>query len=422
MLQQYVLVLPLVILAVITWQYLSFSLDLKGPVQKRIQLGVAKKIKNGARKIVLDKAEEARCAAFSAFKSLGLNVPIFSRPLSSTATGHDLPKEASISSGEESSSSLAALQCRKQEDEKITELVSETNKKLAKPSLSGIRVLEGPHPLIAGPDITVAEKSSSVVKGPSSHCFKLKVSTDHRDDANASSSHQLTGIGCATNAGDERLDQVGQPLHETNRPHNGSKESQMDKGPRNASSIPGGFDYFLDLWNSVSEFCFDVHFNKISEANRTTPFEIHGIAICWENSPVYYINIPKDLFWSNCRSTDTLFSDVPTNNMSLMPSVQLDLGKLRWNKILSIMGRKDIRKFTWNLKVQIQVFKCPSISVHRFGSLSVAVKSTGLKLIDNSHYLLPPVHLQNAVDLCIVAWILWPDEEKSSSPNLEKVI
>lgn len=49
--------------------------------QRRIQLGVAKKIKNGARKIVLDKAEEARVAAFSAFKSLGLDIPEFSRPL-----------------------------------------------------------------------------------------------------------------------------------------------------------------------------------------------------------------------------------------------------------------------------------------------------------------------------------------------------
>jgi DNA polymerase theta len=24
--------------------------------------------------------------------------------------------------------------------------------------------------------------------------------------------------------------------------------------------------------------------------------------------------------------------------------------------------------------------------------------------------------------MCIVAWILWPDEERSSNPNLEKVI
>ncbi|GJZ59707.1 hypothetical protein Tco_0615523 [Tanacetum coccineum] len=44
----------------------------KPETQRRIQFGVAKKIKNEARKIVLEKAEEARDAAFSAFKALGV--------------------------------------------------------------------------------------------------------------------------------------------------------------------------------------------------------------------------------------------------------------------------------------------------------------------------------------------------------------
>ncbi|KAI3522458.1 hypothetical protein L1887_00239 [Cichorium endivia] len=46
--------------------------------QRCIQLGVAKKIINGARKIVLEKADEASAAAFSAYKALGVNVPHFS--------------------------------------------------------------------------------------------------------------------------------------------------------------------------------------------------------------------------------------------------------------------------------------------------------------------------------------------------------
>jgi DNA polymerase theta len=50
-----------------------------------VQLGIVKKIKNGARKIVLDKAEEARVIAFAAFKSLGFNVPQFSPRLLSNA-------------------------------------------------------------------------------------------------------------------------------------------------------------------------------------------------------------------------------------------------------------------------------------------------------------------------------------------------
>nr|POE48267.1 helicase and polymerase-containing protein tebichi [Quercus suber] len=57
----------------------SSSWATEGSAQRRVQLGVAKKIKNGARKIVLDKAEEARVAAFSAFKSLGFNYNDFYR-------------------------------------------------------------------------------------------------------------------------------------------------------------------------------------------------------------------------------------------------------------------------------------------------------------------------------------------------------
>ncbi|KAF5948402.1 hypothetical protein HYC85_014359 [Camellia sinensis] len=61
--------------------------------QRRIQLGVAKKIKNGARKIVLDKAEEARVATFIAFKSLGLDVPQLPQPVLKAA-GDATQKEA----------------------------------------------------------------------------------------------------------------------------------------------------------------------------------------------------------------------------------------------------------------------------------------------------------------------------------------
>ena len=63
------------------------KLTAEGSAQRRIHVGVAKKIKKGAHKIVLEKAEEARVAAFSAFKSLGLEVPQFSQPLFPIAGG-----------------------------------------------------------------------------------------------------------------------------------------------------------------------------------------------------------------------------------------------------------------------------------------------------------------------------------------------
>ncbi|KAG6391261.1 hypothetical protein SASPL_149014 [Salvia splendens] len=36
------------------------------------------------------------------------------------------------------------------------------------------------------------------------------------------------------------------------------------------------------------------------------------------------------------------------------------------------------------------------------------------------YFMFSPIHLRNAIDLSVVAWILSPDEEKSSCPNLEK--
>lgn len=397
-------------------------MNLEGPGQKKIQLGVAKKIKNSARKIVLDKAEEARVAAFSALKSLGLDVPSFSRPLLSTTTQQVLSKDESTSSGQESTSSFAGLENRNQENDKILQLNLETDERnIVQASLGGVMVSQKANSAGDSHTNAVPGKAASLVKDPSSQCFKLKVSSDYVDDVNASLCHQLTRIGCGNNGFGNSLSHVGQLQHERDKTHAGSKVKEIKKGPLNASSTPGGFDYFLDIWNSVPQFCFDIHFNKVSEVNKAAPFEIHGMAVCWNDSPVYYINFPKDLCWSDSRTSDSLLSNVSTSG-NLPSGHQLDLAKFRWNKITSIMGKKDCRKFSWNLKVQIQVLKFPAISVHRIGSLSAAVKSMSLSLIDNSHYLLPPIHIQNTVDLAIVSWILWPDEEKSSHPNLEKVM
>lgn len=105
----------------------------------------------------------------------------------------------------------------------------------------------------------------------------------------------------------------------------------------------------------------------------------------------------------------------------LPPNLQLEIAIHRWNRISTIMRKKDIKKFAWNLKVQIQVLKHPTVSIQRFGGLSLLVKSLGVDLIDNNCYLLSPVPIQDAIDLCIVAWVLWPDEEKGSNPSIEKV-
>ncbi|KAE9466874.1 hypothetical protein C3L33_01220, partial [Rhododendron williamsianum] len=82
----------------------------------------------------------------------------------------------------------------------------------------------------------------------------------------------------------------------------------------------------------------------------------------------------------------------------LAPKHRFEFAMQRWNRIVMIMGRKDVKKFTWNLKVQIQVFKVPAVSIQRL------------------------VFVRDGLDMCIVAWILWPDKERSSNSNLEKEV
>lgn len=68
-----------------------------------------------------------------------------------------------------------------------------------------------------------------------------------------------------------------------------------DKGPVTAANTPGGIDAFLDLWDATNEFYFDIHYAKRKEVNSVAQFEMCGLAVCWENSPVYYVNLPKCL-------------------------------------------------------------------------------------------------------------------------------
>lgn len=304
---------------------LHFLFKTDNSLQRRIQLGVAKKIKNGARKIILEKAEEARDAAFSAFKALGVDVPHFSLPKSTTPS--------------------------------VKESDSQHNTKLT---------TEEKPPQENSDDTTLSKSSANEV-----------ISTQKE--------HERADVGV------------------------GNKE----KGPMSAVNIPGGFDSFLDMWGSTNEFFFDIHFIKRSEFHSIAPFELLGFAICWEDSPVYYISVPKDLFSSNTKRNKN------PNNIS-SPEDELEMAKQRWSRVGMIMGKTQVRKFTWNLKIQNQVLKLPAVSIQKFGSVIQSKKT--MELVNGSHYMFSPVHVKDAIDLCVVVWILWPDEERSSNPNLEKEV
>ncbi|XVF48493.1 hypothetical protein PTKIN_Ptkin03bG0194900 [Pterospermum kingtungense] len=384
--------------------------------QRRMQLGVAKKIKNGARKIVLDKAEEARAAAFSAFKSLGYSVPQFSQPL--VLNGSPGGQEAATTIvGDDSPGSVMGVE---QIERALPKPLTETSKNLEKVSFANEGII-----------LTKASSVNLVASGEVNldNTLQSDLGMEHpaasiegpvMGDEVSAAVERCRNINMATVSG--YLDQgVQDRLNEELCV--GNTDSACGKGPLHAVNTPGGFDSFLELWETATEFYFDIHFNRLSEPNAVAPFEIHGIAICWENSPVYYVNLPKDLLWLDDRKNSFLSTCASSDkHNSYPPEHFLEMSKQRWKRIGDIMGKSGVRKVTWNLKVQIQVLKSPVVSIQRFGGMDLGGKDMGLEIIDNSFLLLPPVLINDGIDMCIAVWILWPDEERSSSPNLEKEV
>ncbi|CAI9093473.1 OLC1v1028975C1 [Oldenlandia corymbosa var. corymbosa] len=398
----------------------SSSWAAQGSAHRRLHLGVAKKIKNGARRIVLEKAEEARVAAFSAFKSLGLDVPSFPQPLLPAYAGSAPPKKATSSSGEDSTGSFTDMKQIKHDDNGMEYPPESLAKRSGMSPLAGIETLEGANPASTTEVEIVPGNTLLVKEGPNASFYKIKSTSNYATGANTLVPCQLTRITNGTNGCNDKLGHVLQPQPGIDTPRVDNHVA-WEKGPLNACNAPGGFDTFLDMWDNTSEFSLDIHFNKRSEINSGAPFEILGMAVCWENSPVFYLNIPKDLLVPNSKKSVGFLSNTIGDIGNVLPC-QLDLAKSRWHRIGIILGKENVKKFTWNLKGQIQVLKYPAIAIHRIGIPSTSLKSLGLELIDDSHCILKPIHMQNAVDLCIVTWILWPDEERSSNPNLEKEV
>ncbi|XP_058001762.1 helicase and polymerase-containing protein TEBICHI isoform X2 [Hevea brasiliensis] len=393
----------------------------EGSAQRRMQLGVAKKIKNGARKIVLDKAEEARAAAFSAFKSLGLNVPQFSQPSLTKACINVVEQvDASKLSGEDTTN---VILCLEQRDHASSDLCIEGSKNSAKVTLgSGEKLMKTIDVgLVAPAEVNSAglvEQNCGAANSTLPVEKSLTLGTELHTTSNQNSNAIMVlsvkpgqdGDGDGAGINDRSIHYEVQDQCSRENLCGDNMDSTCEKSPINASNTPGGFDSFLALWDNAQEFYFDLHYNKRSEVNSITPFEIHGMAICWENSPVYYVNLPKDLVWSE-------------NHKNVLPHENwLEMVRHRWNRIGEIMGKKEVKKFTWNLKIQIQVLKKAAVSIQRFGSPNLSGKSLDIELLDNSHFLLSPVNIKEGIDMCVVAWILWPDEERSSNPNLEKEV
>lgn len=386
-------------------------------------MGIAKKIKNGARKIVLDKAEEARVAAFSAFQSLGFDVTHFSRPMLASVDKH--AKQGGTYSGDGTRGTVSAAPNASAEEARVESKESD-------------RIMESGDEILESNPINHSA-ATAVVRTPflpsqveaSCHPASLTGQPTTKASSTAPATGKEADMICfskpeASVNGDRINDDIDCPeklgQNDNRHLHFLCRDPGFDKGPIGVVTMPGGLDYFLDIWDSTSEFYFEIHYNKRKEANDIVPFEMHGIAICWDSSPVYYVNFSKDLLKTAKKNINCLTYGVSSDGREkTLSDGLLDMVHSRWNRINNIMGKKNVRKFTWNFKVQIRVLKNAAISIHRVGLPSIARKDLGFQLIDNSFLVLPSIDLKSVIDMSVVAWILWPDEERSSNPNIEKV-
>ncbi|XP_022131667.1 helicase and polymerase-containing protein TEBICHI isoform X3 [Momordica charantia] len=386
--------------------------------QRRMHVGIARKIKHGARKVVLDKAEEARIAAFSAFKSLGLIVPQISRPLSVSADGN-ITAQVAASIPSEIDTSNRVVGTAQMEHVSINSCFGGT---------SSFEKVGSKNRSQTGAISVEVERSdfgteNHLVNVEGSSIQEQKTVVECAEKVDVAISNHVKKINDSINVQDVYNKDVQGEQHGSNDLHLPRRDGSSMKGPMHAVSTFGGFESFLDLWDATQEFYFDLHYTKRSVVNSVVPFELHGIAICWENSPVYYVNLPKDLLLS--KSGKSLYPDDSTTGDQTDVSQyerQFEMVEKRWKRINEIFAKENVRKFAWNLKVQVQVLKCPAVSIQKLGYLNSARRSMGLELVDGSYLVLSGVHISNGIDMCIVAWILWPDDERNSTPNLEKEV
>uniref|UniRef100_A0ACD5XMT5 Uncharacterized protein n=1 Tax=Avena sativa TaxID=4498 RepID=A0ACD5XMT5_AVESA len=326
---------------------------------RRVQFGIAKKIKNGARRIVLEEAEAARVAAFSAFRSLGVEVPQFTTPLL-PASEDSPPRDVMVSSvGDHAKCHKSAL---------------------------GTHIGDGRN---ICSNYVAQRDSTEIVRADMHPVFSIQIK-------------ESEGIADSVNIA--TMQEGASPLSTVDK---SQSRNASDKGPVNACNFPGGFDSFLDQWSSVNDFSFDLHFVRRSTKLTLNVFEILGLAVCWENSPIYYCNFPKDLTPSGNKESIEMWEEF----------------KRRWSRITGIMQAKSVKKMTWNLKIQIQALKSPCVSGQRLSRLHLDHKSlNNIDVLDSTYVLLPPISVYNGLDICLVAWILWPDEESKTAPNLEKLV
>ncbi|PKU62051.1 helicase and polymerase-containing protein TEBICHI isoform X1 [Dendrobium catenatum] len=387
----------------------------EGLAKKRIRMGVAKKIKNASRKILLDKAEEASVAAFSAFKSLGINIPQISRPMLSKIA-------ESFEHGSTTSKSAESLFDRStSQDRKATRYPAEDNK---------IMVLDNSSEEIVVQKLSKKKDGTMLTTGEMRHNHNMdkalvKFNSDQLLDnlvKPMGASSPTLGPANEVHIVKHDSDNKEKDMEQTLTIHSNAR--RFDKGPSCASTFPGGFDSFLEQWDLKREFYFDLHYSKLPDQNSSLRFEVFGLAICWENSPIYYVNFLRDFL--PCKMESSYHDELTNREGGIIKNLaSFDIwsfAKSRWEKLGKIVSKNGSRKLCWNLKTQIQVLKFPCISLQRFNRLGLELKMLNdTELIGSSYILLPTISVHDGIDLCLMTWSLWPDDESKSAPSLEKL-
>lgn len=253
-----------------------FSTDgSKTALRHRIQLGMAKKIQNGARKLVLEQAEAARVAAFSALRALGVDVPAaLSQPLIDNI----------------------ALVRKELEGQEVPLNVDKIDSKI------NMQYEDRP-------------KLHIISENRNSHMGQETCA--HRDEFRPVTLHANSVKAC-NELGDQIL---------------ACGNDGLSQGPVDIDSLIGGFDEFLTLWQEKTEFFFDLHFNLTSKETGSPVFDVKGIAICWVGSPIYYVSLEDISTTKKMKDEDTTCCTVAKHrwkNIGIMLGAEGVL-KVTWN-------------------------------------------------------------------------------------------
>lgn len=130
------------------------------------------------------------------------------------------------------------------------------------------------------------------------------------------------------------------------------------RGPIDVDKLVGGFEEFLMRWRGVDEFAFDFHF-ETQNSGVPEVFEMMGVAICWKDSPVYYVNfLPVKV---SAHGTTRNSSDEKTAVRETESA--LNESQTRWRHVGAMLSKTAVRKISWDLKVQIQALNRPGLFV-----------------------------------------------------------